>query len=362
MDVRLERLSKSFGRTEAVKAVDLAVADRQFVTLLGPSGCGKTTLLRMIAGLESITAGNLYFGEERVNHLRPAQRNVAMVFQNYALYPNMNVAGNIGYGLRVRGLPRPEIRAKVQRVAEILEIGHLLDRKPRQLSGGQRQRVALGRAMVRDPSIFLMDEPLSNLDARLRVTMRSELKRFHLDLQTTTIYVTHDQLEAMTMSDRIAVMREGVVQQYDTPEVIYNHPANLFVASFIGSPPMNFVQVRLVRRGTLHLELEGRQLQVPQRLQKGLADMPGGEALTLGIRPQDVHLAGPEGDGCVPVRVELVELLGSEKLVELVTAGGARLNAQIRAEVEVQPGEPLFARLDPARTHLFDRDSEAALA
>jgi ABC-type sugar transport system ATPase subunit len=362
MDVRLERLSKSFGRTEAVKAVDLAVPDRQFVTLLGPSGCGKTTLLRMIAGLESITAGNLYFGEERVNHLRPAQRNVAMVFQNYALYPNMNVAGNIGYGLRVRGLPKPEIRAKVQRVAEILEIGHLLDRKPRQLSGGQRQRVALGRAMVRDPSIFLMDEPLSNLDARLRVTMRSELKRFHLDLQTTTIYVTHDQLEAMTMSDRIAVMRDGVVQQYDTPEVIYNHPANLFVASFIGSPPMNFVEVRLARRGTPHLDLEGRQLELPESLARGVAGLEDGQALTLGIRPQDVHLAAPERDGCVPVRVELVELLGSEKLLELVTAGGARLNAQIRAEVEVAPGARLLVRLDPARIHLFDPQSEAALA
>ena len=224
-----------------LKDIDLVFPSRKFVTLLGPSGCGKTTLLRMIAGLEPVTAGAIRFGDRVVNDLAPRDRNIAMVFQSYALYPQMTVRRNLGYGLRVRKTPKAEMDAAVERVAGILEIGHLLDRKPGQLSGGQRQRVALGRAMVRQPDIFLMDEPLSNLDAKLRVTMRAELRRFHIDLSATTIYVTHDQLEAMTMSDMIAVMHGGIVQQFGTPAEVYGRPANLFVAGFIGSPPMNFV-------------------------------------------------------------------------------------------------------------------------
>ena len=217
MDVKLERINKNFGKVQILKDIDLVFPSRKFVTLLGPSGCGKTTLLRMIAGLEEVTSGSIRFGDTEVNHYAPRDRNIAMVFQSYALYPQMTVRRNLGYGLRVRKTPRDQIDAAVQRVAQILEIDHLLDRKPAQLSGGQRQRVALGRAMVRKPDIFLMDEPLSNLDAKLRVTMRGELRRFHLDLDATTIYVTHDQLEAMTMSDLIAVMHQGVVQQFATP-------------------------------------------------------------------------------------------------------------------------------------------------
>jgi sn-glycerol 3-phosphate transport system ATP-binding protein len=362
-NVTLRNVRKTYaGGFEAIKGIDFDVGDGQFCVLVGPSGCGKSTLLRMVAGLETITGGEIDIGGRVVNQIEPADRDIAMVFQNYALYPHMTVYNNMAYGLRNRGMAEAEIKTRVEEAARILELGAMLDRKPRQLSGGQRQRVAMGRAIVRQPKVFLFDEPLSNLDAKLRIAMRVEIRKLQRRLSTTSIYVTHDQLEAMTMSDRIAVMRDGVVQQYGTPEVIYNRPANLFVASFIGSPPMNFLEVRLVRRGTLHLELEGRELRLPQRLQNGLAAVPDGQALTLGIRPQDVHLAAPGGDGGVPVRVELVELLGSEKLVALVTAGGARLNAQIRAELEVEPGAQLFVRLDPERTHLFDPQSETALA
>src|SRR3954454_14072303 len=249
MDVSLEVINKSFGSVRVLKDVSLKFPSRKFVTLLGPSGCGKTTLLRMIAGLETVDSGIIRFGEKVVNRLAPRDRNIAMVFQSYALYPQMSVGQNLAYGLRVRGTPKEARAAAVERVARILEIEHLLDRRPAQLSGGQRQRVALGRAMVRSPDIFLMDEPLSNLDAKLRVTMRSELRRFHLDLQATTIYVTHDQLEAMTMSDYIAVMNAGVVQQFGTPADVYNKPSNLFVAGFIGNPPMNFLEGRLETNG-----------------------------------------------------------------------------------------------------------------
>ncbi len=248
MDVKLERINKSFGAVQVLKDIDLVFPSRKFVTLLGPSGCGKTTLLRMIAGLEPVTSGAIRFGDRVVNELAPRDRNIAMVFQSYALYPQMTVRRNLGYGLRVRKTPKAVMDAAVERVAGILEISHLLDRKPGQLSGGQRQRVALGRAMVRQPDIFLMDEPLSNLDAKLRVTMRAELRRFHLDFSATTIYVTHDQLEAMTMSDMIAVMHGGIVQQFGTPAEVYGQPANLFVAGFIGSPPMNLIAGELVWR------------------------------------------------------------------------------------------------------------------
>ena len=241
MDVSLEVINKSFGSVRVLKDVSLKFPSRKFVTLLGPSGCGKTTLLRMIAGLETVDSGIIRFGEKVVNRLAPRDRNIAMVFQSYALYPQMSVGQNLAYGLRVRGTPKEVRAAAVERVARILEIEHLLDRRPAQLSGGQRQRVALGRAMVRKPDIFLMDEPLSNLDARLRITMRAELRRFHLDLGATTVYVTHDQLEAMTMSDHVAVMNGGVVQQFGSPAEVYGHPANLFVAGFIGSPPMNLI-------------------------------------------------------------------------------------------------------------------------
>jgi ABC-type sugar transport system ATPase subunit len=360
MDVRLENLSKSFGSNTVLKALDLTFPERKFVTLLGPSGCGKTTLLRLIAGLERASGGSIHFGGERVDHLPPGERNIAMVFQSYALYPTMDVGANIGYGLKVRGIPKPEREEKVGVVARVLEIPHLLARKPRALSGGQRQRVALGRAMVRKPDIFLMDEPLSNLDAKLRATMRGELKRFHLDLETTSIYVTHDQLEAMTMSDLVAVMNEGVVQQFATPEEVYDRPVNLFVAGFIGSPPMNFCEVTVAGNGAAPvLMLAGRALPVPAQFSLSRADE--GRRLVLGIRPQDVRLAAPDDAAAVPGTVWMVELIGSERLIEVEVAPKQRITAEVKAEVRAEIDAPAAVAFDEAKLHLFDPATGLAL-
>ncbi|TQF80130.1 ABC transporter ATP-binding protein [Elioraea sp. Yellowstone] len=358
MDVRLERLSKSFGANPVLKSLDLTFPERRFVTLLGPSGCGKTTLLRLIAGLERASEGAIWFGDRRVDHLAPGERNIAMVFQSYALYPTMDVAANIGYGLRVRGIPRAERGEKVGAVARVLEIAHLLARKPRALSGGQRQRVALGRAMVRKPDIFLMDEPLSNLDAKLRATMRGELKRFHLDLETTSIYVTHDQLEAMTMSDLIAVMDQGVVQQYGTPEEVYDRPANLFVAGFIGSPPMNFAEVEVASdAGAPVLRLAGRTIPVPPQFD--LAAAP--RRLTLGIRPQDVRIAAPGDAGAIPGTVWMTELIGSERLIEVEIAPRLRITAEVKSEVRAALNAPAAVAFETTKLHLFDPATGLAL-
>ncbi len=350
-DVLVRGLSKSFGTNRVLKALDLTVPSRQFVTLLGPSGCGKTTLLRLIAGLETATAGEIRFGGRRVDGLPPGERNIAMVFQSYALYPTMDVARNIGYGLEVRGTPKPERREKVGAVARVLEIAHLLARKPRQLSGGQRQRVALGRAMARRPDIFLMDEPLSNLDAKLRAAMRGELRRFHLDLGTTTVYVTHDQLEAMTMSDLVVVMNEGVVQQIGTPEEVYARPANLFVAGFIGTPPMNLLPAR--NEGGV-LMVAGAKLPIP---------VPAGtpEELVLGIRPQDVAVTAPGEAGAIPGTVWNVELIGSERLIEVEIAPKLRVTAEVRASHRAAIDEAAAVRPDPAQAHLFDPATGRAL-
>jgi ABC-type sugar transport system ATPase subunit len=357
MDVKLERINKSFGAVQVLKDIDLVFPSRKFVTLLGPSGCGKTTLLRMIAGLEPVTAGDIRFGDRVVNDLAPRDRNIAMVFQSYALYPQMTVRRNLGYGLRVRKTPKVELDAAVERVATILEIGHLLDRKPGQLSGGQRQRVALGRAMVRQPDIFLMDEPLSNLDAKLRVTMRAELRRFHLDLAATTIYVTHDQLEAMTMSDMIAVMHGGIVQQFGTPAEVYGRPANLFVAGFIGSPPMNFVTGSLSGGDQPAFESPDFTLALP--------NTPGnaadGRETVLGVRPQDLTLVPDAKEpATVRGRVWVVELLGSEKLVEVALGERRRMTVQVRADTDVKVDDPVGVRFDPQRVHLFDAKSGVA--
>jgi ABC-type sugar transport system ATPase subunit len=360
MDVRLENLSKSFGSNAVLKALDLTFPERKFVTLLGPSGCGKTTLLRLIAGLERASGGSIHFGGERVDHLPPGERNIAMVFQSYALYPTMDVGANIGYGLKVRGIAKAEREEKVGVVARVLEIPHLLARKPRALSGGQRQRVALGRAMVRKPDIFLMDEPLSNLDAKLRATMRGELKRFHLDLETTSIYVTHDQLEAMTMSDLVAVMNEGVVQQFATPEEVYDRPVNLFVAGFIGSPPMNFCEVTVAGNGAAPvLMLAGRALPVPAQFSLSRADE--GRRLVLGIRPQDVRLAAPDDAAAVPGTVWMVELIGSERLIEVEVAPKQRITAEVKAEVRAEIDAPAAVAFDEAKLHLFDPATGLAL-
>jgi ABC-type sugar transport system ATPase subunit len=358
MDVRIERLSKSFGSNLVLKSLDLTFPERKFVTLLGPSGCGKTTLLRLIAGLERASDGQIFFGGRRVDHLTPGDRNIAMVFQSYALYPTMDVAANIGYGLKVRGIPRPERSEKVGVVARVLEIAHLLARKPRALSGGQRQRVALGRAMARKPDIFLMDEPLSNLDAKLRATMRGELKRFHLDLETTSIYVTHDQLEAMTMSDLVAVMDQGIVQQYATPEEVYDRPANLFVAGFIGSPPMNFAEVELSREADAPvLRLAGRPITAPAQFD--LAAAP--RRLVLGIRPQDVRVASPDEPQAIPGTVWMTELIGSERLIELEVAPKLRITAEVKSDIRAELNAPAAVAFEPAKLHLFDPDTGRAL-
>jgi ABC-type sugar transport system ATPase subunit len=358
MDVRLERLSKSFGSNLVLKSLDLTFPERRFVTLLGPSGCGKTTLLRLIAGLERASEGQIFFGDRRVDHLTPGERNIAMVFQSYALYPTMDVAANIGYGLKVRGIPYPERTEKVGVVARVLEIAHLLARKPRALSGGQRQRVALGRAMARKPDIFLMDEPLSNLDAKLRATMRGELKRFHLDLETTSIYVTHDQLEAMTMSDLVAVMDQGIVQQYATPEEVYDRPSNLFVAGFIGSPPMNFAEVEVVSvKGAPVLRLAGRTIPVPAQFD--LAAAPG--RLVLGIRPQDVRIATADDPHAIPGTVWMTELIGSERLIEVEIAPRLRITAEVKSEIRAELNAPAAVAFDAAKLHLFDPGTGRAL-
>jgi ABC-type sugar transport system ATPase subunit len=358
MDVRLERINKSFGSVQVLKDIDLVFPSRRFVTLLGPSGCGKTTLLRMVAGLEPVTAGVIRFGDRVVNDLAPRDRNIAMVFQSYALYPQMTVRRNLGYGLRVRGTPKAEMHAAVERVAAILEIGHLLDRKPGQLSGGQRQRVALGRAMVRQPDIFLMDEPLSNLDAKLRVTMRAELRRFHLDLAATTIYVTHDQLEAMTMSDMIAVMHGGAVQQFGTPAEVYGRPANLFVAGFIGSPPMNLVAgvLRISGDGAA-FTADGFTVELASRPTNGR----DGAEVVLGVRPQDLTLATRSQAAQARGRVWVVELLGSEKLVEVTLGDKRRMTVQVRAETAVNVDDQVGIAVDPHRVHVFDTNSGLAL-
>jgi ABC-type sugar transport system ATPase subunit len=356
MDVKLERINKSFGQVQVLKDIDLVFPSRKFITLLGPSGCGKTTLLRMIAGLEPVTAGTIRFGERVVNELAPRDRNIAMVFQSYALYPQMTVRRNLGYGLRVRKTPKAEMDTAVERVAAILEISHLLDRKPAQLSGGQRQRVALGRAMVRQPDIFLMDEPLSNLDAKLRVTMRAELRRFHLDLSATTIYVTHDQLEAMTMSDMIAVMHGGIVQQFGTPAEVYGQPANIFVAGFIGSPPMNLIAGGLTGGDEPAFVSPGLTLQ----LNAGASRLVSRDVV-LGVRPQDMDLVGEQEPSDLRGRVWVVELLGSEKLVEVEYGERKRVTVQVRAETDVQVDTPVGVRLKPQRVHLFDTTTGAAL-
>ena len=357
MEVSLERVSKSFGALEAVKDIDLSIREREFVTLLGPSGCGKTTLLRMIAGLEKVTSGSIYFGDRLVNNLRPGDRDVAMVFQNYALYPHFNVARNIGYGLKVRGAPKSEIDQRVREVARILEIEGLLERKPRQLSGGQRQRVALGRAIVRDPFLFLMDEPLSNLDAKLRVSMRAELKRFHMRLDTTTVYVTHDQLEAMTMSDKIAVINDGVLQQFATPQEVYNQPTNVFVAGFIGNPPMNLLHGILTHENGPALVFGQARQALPPALHPVVRECPEGRRLILGIRPQDISLSEAVASAKLVGKVGLVELVGSEKLVDIACGDDIQLMAEIKAEEDVFVDQTVGVRFNPSRIHLFDPES-----
>ncbi len=361
--VSIRNVNKVYdGGVHAVKDVNLEIRDQEFVVFVGPSGCGKTTTLRMVAGLESITSGDIAIDDTVVNNLPPMDRDIAMVFQNYALYPHMSVASNMAFGLKMRKFSKPDIAKRVQHAAAVLGIENLLDRKPRQLSGGQRQRVALGRAIVRDPKVFLFDEPLSNLDAKLRVQMRVELKKLHERLGTTAIYVTHDQVEAMTLGDRVVVMKDGLVQQVGEPLELYNTPANRFVAGFIGSPAMNFAEVTLSENGGRAVaEAPGLRIVLPEAL-AARARAKAGRKATLGIRPEDIQVAGPDdsADYCIDTNVEVVEQLGSEILLD-TRAGSALIVASIDPTVRVRAHEKLRLALKPERLHLFDAETESAI-
>jgi multiple sugar transport system ATP-binding protein len=358
--VAFEHVTKRYADgTVAVSDLDLAVEDGEFMVLVGPSGCGKTTALRCIAGLEEITSGTLRIGDRIVNRVPSKDRNIAMVFQSYALYPHMTVFENMAFGLRLLKRPKAEIKRRVEEAAAKLDLSHLLDRKPKQLSGGQRQRVALGRAIVREPACFLMDEPLSNLDAKLRVQTRAEILRLQKRLGTTTIYVTHDQVEAMTMGDRIAVMRSGVLQQVGTPQELYTSPVNVFVAAFIGSPAMNFARVRVADGG---LTLGAARLELGGRAAAAAQGRPEGAELLLGFRPEDVEVARNGGSGLIriPASVDVVEYLGREELIH-AQAEGHEVVALVSSEERVAPGDRLELGVPVDRVHLFDPETEQSL-
>ena len=350
------------GNVHAVKDVNLHARDKEFMVFVGPSGCGKTTTLRMIAGLEEITSGEIRIGARVVNDLPPMDRDIAMVFQNYALYPHKSVYANMAFGLQMRKFPKDEIEKRVKEAAGILGIEPLLQRKPRQLSGGQRQRVALGRAIVRHPQLFLFDEPLSNLDAKLRVQMRVELKRLHERLETTAIYVTHDQVEAMTLGDRVVVMKDGVVQQVGEPLELYGNPANRFVAGFIGSPAMNFAEVTIAESGGgLWAETAGIRVRIPSARVGALRPHTGKRA-TLGVRPEALRIANGSdpADYVCEATVDVVEPLGSEILLNL-TAGANEFVARVDPGVTVKTHERVRLAFDPARLHFFDHATESAI-
>jgi ABC-type sugar transport system ATPase subunit len=356
--VRLGGIGKIYqdrGRTRvAVEDVNLVIADGEFVVLVGPSGCGKSTTLRMIAGLESISGGELRIGDRVVNDVPAKDRDVAMVFQNYALYPHMTVFENMAFSLRLRGLARGEIESRVRQAAGVLKIEALLEHRPRQLSGGEQQRVALGRAIVRQPAVFLFDEPLSNLDAKLRVQMRREIARLHRTLGATMIYVTHDQAEAMTLGDRIVVMRDGKVQQVDTPLAVYRAPRNTFVAGFVGSPPMNLLEGEIVSGGGTHFRGAGGALTIAL----SSAVRPG--PVILGVRPEDVHPDAAPGAE-LRLRVDLVEPLGQELLV-YASAGGQDLTVRLPPSAAAQAGQEIALGVDPARLHFFDARSRERIS
>jgi multiple sugar transport system ATP-binding protein len=342
--VNIRDATKSFGSTQIIRGVSIDIEDGEFVVLVGPSGCGKSTLLRMIAGLESIDVGEIRIGGRRVNGLLPKDRDIAMVFQNYALYPHLTVADNLAFSLKLRHAPQEVIEQRVARAAKILGLEPLLMRQPKQLSGGQRQRVAMGRAIVRDPQVFLFDEPLSNLDAKLRVQMRAEIRELHQRLKATTIYVTHDQIEAMTMADKIVAMRDGVVEQVGTPLELFDAPRNVFVASFIGSPAMNLLDVKSNGRGLIdkagnHWPVAGMQIT-------------SGQPFTLGVRPEHLRL-DPEG---LDAEVHVVESTGSETHL-IVDSSGTKLTCVLRERVSVHPGDHVRLGADSAHLHLFRADS-----
>ncbi|MBU0703783.1 MAG: ABC transporter ATP-binding protein [Chloroflexi bacterium] len=362
--VTYEHVYKRFGDVVAVNDLNIVIPDKEFLVFVGPSGCGKTTSLRLLAGLEEISEGNIYIGDRLINDVPPKDRDIAMVFQSYALYPHMSVYDNMAFSLKLRKTPKNEIEQRVQEAAEILGIANLLDRKPKQLSGGQRQRVAVGRAIVREPYVFLMDEPLSNLDAKLRVQSRAEISKLHQRLGTTFIYVTHDQTEAMTMGTRIAVMNDGLLQQIDTPQVLYNTPDNLFVAGFIGSPAMNFLEAQLVERdGKLAVECKDFTLEVPE--DKFSTYRPhAGKEIIFGIRPENTldPEYGPPGikKALLEARVDVTELMGNEILVYLVTEH-AQLVGRFDPRTSARVGNTVPVALNMDRMHIFDKQTQLAI-
>lgn len=366
-EVILKNLTKTFKNVVAVNSMNLNIADKEFLVLVGPSGCGKTTALRMIAGLEEATSGEIYIDGRLVNDVSPKDRDIAMVFQNYALYPHMTVFDNMAFALKLKKVPKAEIRQRVQEAARLLGLSELLDRKPKQLSGGQRQRVALGRAIVREPKVFLMDEPLSNLDAKLRVQTRAELIKLHRRLGITTIYVTHDQVEAMTMGDRIAVMRDGVVQQVDTPMGLYTKPANMFVAGFIGTPAMNFVDAILKEEnGRYVVDAGAFRVVIPESKNGEKFRQYVGKPVVFGVRPEDIFdkelspLVKPTNENTIRVTVDVIEPMGPIVTMYLTTAK-QNLVATIDAETNAKEGKQIEVTLDMEKTHLFDKETEQAI-
>ncbi|MEK6720385.1 MAG: sn-glycerol-3-phosphate ABC transporter ATP-binding protein UgpC [Chloroflexota bacterium] len=353
--VTFDHVVKSFGPVQVVRDMNIEIADGEFMVLVGPSGCGKTTALRMIAGLEEVTGGNIMIGDRVVNDVPPKDRDIAMVFQSYALYPHMTVRENLAFGLKLRKIDKAEIERRVNEAAETTQLTGLLERKPKELSGGQRQRVALGRAIVREPAVFLMDEPLSNLDAKLRVQTRAEIARLHQRIKTTTVYVTHDQVEAMTMGQRIAVMNEGILQQVGPPQQLYDHPVNRFVAGFIGSPSMNFVDVKPTGRdGAVMLESgTGITIPLPGRLGSAVRDASA-DGLVAGFRPEHSAIGeGEAGDAKFRATADVVEYLGNDELLH-VSVGGQDIVAIVSSSNRIKPGDVLDFHVPGSKLHVFD--------
>ena len=349
------------GGVTVVPDLNLDIADKEFVILVGPSGCGKSTTLRMIAGLEDISDGELRIGDRVVNDVAPKDRDIAMVFQNYALYPHMTVYKNIAFGLTLQKVPADEIDRRVHEAAKALDLEHLLNRKPKALSGGQRQRVALGRAMVRNPAVFLLDEPLSNLDAKLRTAMRAEISRLHKRLQTTFVYVTHDQTEAMTMGDRIVVMKDGIIQQNDTPQTLYDYPCNLFVAGFIGSPQMNFVDAKIVKDGSGYAaEFCGSKVDLPARMNEKLGAYANKTGV-LGIRPEDVDTTAASDPHDIDAKIEIAELMGAEINLH-ATCDNVKFVVRTSSTYTGREGDTAALVFDKEKIHLFDKETEKAIA
>ncbi len=364
--VKFDNMSKAWGDVIGVNSLNLDIPDKEFLVLVGPSGCGKSTALRCLAGLEEITSGSIVIGDRVVNDVPPKDRDIAMVFQSYALYPHMSVYDNMAFGLKLRKTPKDEIDRRVQEAAQILGITHLLDRKPKAMSGGQRQRVALGRAIVRDPAVFLFDEPLSNLDAKLRVQTRAEISKLHQRLGTTFIYVTHDQVEALTMADRIAVLKDGVLQQVDSPSNLYDFPDNIFVAGFIGSPSMNFFSGSLTGTADeMYADSGSVRLRLPQKQVQQLSAENIGKEVIFGIRPEDIHhpqyTPGGVNQQQVEASVDVTELMGNEIFVYLMTADEQSFIARVDPRARLRSGDKIQMVFNADRIHIFDRASEKSI-